>query len=189
MLPWCLGSGHNSGVCGPQIQPAPTLPGFACRMEKDAHGGPPGRPQVHKLQPQTTSRGVEGRASCRVRRTRCAGLGSSPGPATPPQALLPAWPAVPLSVGEQEPRRPETHPGPACQALAHTYLTWGLMGSTLMAQMRHRPAEGARGHPSSPLLNPSNPELRRAQLAPGVPRDLRGQQSLGLKWPMGSPCL
>ena len=48
---------------------------------------------------------------------------------------------------------------------------------------------GGTRSPQLSLLNPSNPELRRAQLTPGVPRDPRGQQSLGLKWPMGSPCL
>lgn len=71
----------------------------------------------------------------------------------------------------------------------YLFITRGPTGSTLMAQMRHRPAEETRGHTSSSLLNPKQPRARKGsadtQQSPGTREAARAFARSG---PAGSPC-
>ena len=62
---------------------------------------------------------------------------------------------------------------------ADTHLTRGLMGSTLTAQMRHRPAGESLGSPQLFVIEPkATPSSTGLSQHPAAPRDPRGQQSL-----------
>ena len=169
-------------------------------MGKHARLGPPDAgktPNPHKA-PSRDHSARSGRAAAHgLSRARCAGLGWSPGSAAPPpcgQGPPPAWPAVPSHAGPggraafARPSRQAPHTLESTPSRAHTYLTRGPTGSTLTAQMRHRPAEETRGHTSSSVLNPEQPRAREGsantQQSPGTREAGRAFAQSG---PAGSP--